>query len=104
MLELVNRYAHGYITIPVILAFKEKGIFQVLKKGGPQTLAQLSQRLGANDGHLQVALRLLESLHWVSCSNNKAYGFEAKSESYRKIPLRNLGIIPFPNGFLFDAA
>ena len=95
MLELINRYAHGYVAIPVILACKEKGFFQLLKKDGPQTLNHLVQGLGANEGYLQVALRMLQSLQWVSY-RNKAYSLEEKSESQREIPKEILELYHVP--------
>jgi hypothetical protein len=29
MLEIINRYAHGYVGIPVIVACQEKGFFDL---------------------------------------------------------------------------
>ena len=34
MLELINRYTHGYVAVPVILACEKKGFFQLLKERG----------------------------------------------------------------------
>ena len=96
MLELINRYAHGFVAIPVILACQEKGVFRLLKNENTLTLEQLSKGLGANSGHLQVALRLMESLQWVSCNKEKAFRLEAKSKSHRKIPKEILDLYRFP--------
>ena len=60
MLELINRYAHGFVAIPVILACREQGLFELLRE--PNTTRGLARRLRANEGHLQLALRLLHSL------------------------------------------
>ena len=40
MLELINRYPHGFVAVPEVLACKDKGFFHPLKikKEGPQTL------------------------------------------------------------------
>lgn len=87
------------MAIPVILACKEKGTFQLLKKEGPQTLDQWSKVLGANNGHLQVALRMLESLQWISLDGNGAYSIDAKSECYQEIPKKILDLYHFPMDF-----
>ena len=95
MLELIHRYAHVYIAIPVILVCKEKGFFQLFQKEGPLSLEQIAQHLSSNNGHLQVALRMPESLQWVSCRNS-AYTLEAESESHREIPKAILKLYHFP--------
>jgi acyl transferase domain-containing protein/acyl carrier protein len=64
MLDVLNRYAHGFVAVPVILACRKGGVFTALE-AGPRTAEELGEELGANLGHLQVALRLLESLGWI---------------------------------------
>ena len=71
MLELINRYAHGFVAIPVILACREQALFELLRE--PNTTRGLARRLGANEGHLQVALRLLHSLSWLECNQQGEY-------------------------------
>ena len=103
MLDLVNRHAYGYVAVPVILSCREKGLFQLLQKEGPLTLAQMARRLRANDGYLQVALRMLESLQWVSCRNG-AFTLEATSRCHREIPKKILTLYQFPiDSYLTDA-
>ena len=59
MLELYDSNAHGFVAIPVILACREQGVFELLRE--PMTAFELASRLGALIivGHLEVALRLL---------------------------------------------
>ena len=45
MLELINRYAHGFVAIPVILTCREQGLFELLRE--PMTAFELARRLGA---------------------------------------------------------
>ena len=71
MLELINRYAHGFVAIPVILACRERRLFELLQE--PRTARELARRLGANEGHLQVALRLLHSLSWLERNEQGEY-------------------------------
>ena len=45
MLEQINRYAHGFVAIPVILACREQRVFELLRE--PMTAFELARRLGA---------------------------------------------------------
>src|SRR5580658_2929575 len=73
MLEVVMRYAHGFVAVPVIAACRDGGVFAALSADGPQDLASLSARLGANDGPLAASLRLLVSLGWLDCDGAGHY-------------------------------
>jgi acyl transferase domain-containing protein len=72
MLNIMNRYVHGYVAIPVILACRERGVFKLLKQSAA-TVEQIVQQLSANEGYLRIALRMFESLNWVKLNNNGAY-------------------------------
>jgi hypothetical protein len=65
MLVVLNRYAPGFVVMPVVLFCRRGGVFKALESG-PQTEKQLAKELGANLGHLRVPLRLLESLGWFN--------------------------------------
>jgi acyl transferase domain-containing protein/acyl carrier protein len=64
MLEVLNQYAHGFVTVPVVLACRKGGVFEALQQA-PRSAEELGKELRANLGHLQVALRLFESLGWI---------------------------------------
>jgi hypothetical protein len=64
MLDVLNRYAHGFVVVPVVLACRRGGVFSTLQ-ATPLSASELGTVLGANLGHLQVALRLFESLGWI---------------------------------------
>jgi hypothetical protein len=64
MLDVLNRYAHGFVVVPVVLACRKGGVSAALE-AGPRSAEELADKLGARLGHLQVALRLLESLGWI---------------------------------------
>jgi hypothetical protein len=64
MLDVINRLAHGFVAIPVIRACDKRGIFALLKRA--MTAGELSAETNANEGHLRVALRMLESLNWLA--------------------------------------
>ena len=95
MLELIHRYARGYVAVPVIIACKEKGFFQLLKKEGPLAFEQLVQRLRANEGYLKIALKMFQSLQWVSFSNG-VYTIGVKSGLHRLFPKAILDLYHFP--------
>ena len=75
MLELHDPNAHGrdfkIFAIPVILACREPRLFDLLRE--PMTSFELARRLGANEGHLQVAWRLLHSLSWLKRNERGEY-------------------------------
>jgi acyl transferase domain-containing protein/SAM-dependent methyltransferase/acyl carrier protein len=60
-------------------------------------LEELVQRLGANDGYLLVALRLLESMGWVSRSCAGLYGLTPLgTDQCVKVPEQLLDMLSFP--------
>jgi len=65
MLDLLNRYAHGYVAVPVAAAFAARGGFARLRDE-PAGAQALAEALEGNPGHLAVALRLLQSMGWLS--------------------------------------
>src|SRR5882724_10729631 len=64
MLDVLNRLADGFVAVPVIDACLRGGVFSALAAGS-RSAEELSRELGANEGHLRVALRLLDGLGWV---------------------------------------
>ena len=95
MLELINRYCHGYVAIPVILACKQKGLFDLLEQEGALTIDEIGKRLSANIGHLKVALRLLQSLGWLSCNDFGEYTLTGETQWVQQIPDNILALYHF---------
>ncbi len=62
MLDLINRYCHGFVAFPVIHSLQKQGFFNAFKKGESIDVDCLPDLYQANSGHLKAALRLLESL------------------------------------------
>ncbi|OLT58079.1 AprA-related methyltransferase [Moorena bouillonii] len=96
MLDTINRYQHGIISIPVILACKQKGFFDLLRRQENITLEQIVKDLGGNRGHLQVALRMMESLNWLSRNEAGEYSLTDKAEIYQQIPEDILDLYHLP--------
>src|SRR5688572_11434954 len=85
MLDVLNRYAHGFVVVPVALACRRGGLFDLLQRQSPQS-AELAARLGANAGHLQVTLRLLESLGWIDVDADGHLQKTTRLDHQRLIP------------------
>src|ERR1700749_2084966 len=96
MLDVLNRYAHGFVLVPVVLACRSEGVLAALESG-PLTTSELANELGANAGHLQVALRLFESLGWIDRDSGGRYTVTAAAQQERQIPdgLRDLVNLDF---------
>ncbi len=86
MLEIINIYNHGFVAIPVIIACKKRGFFNLLAREKALSCEQMSEQLKANSGHFQVALRMLESLHWLSRNEQGKYSLTPEAANYQAIP------------------
>jgi polyketide synthase PksN len=73
VLDIINRYIHGYVATPVILICHKKGLFSLLDQKELFTLEEISQLLHANPGNLQVALSMFESLGWIVKKDRNHY-------------------------------
>lgn len=99
MLDIMNRYSHGYVAIPVILACREKGLFTLLQTKNPLSLSQLVDELSANEGHLQVVLRMFESLQWVKFNDQGLIELTMDAKTYQLIqslPIEVLSLYKIP--------
>ncbi|MBE9227560.1 GNAT family N-acetyltransferase [Phormidium sp. LEGE 05292] len=86
MLEIINTYNHGFVAIPVIIACKKRGFFDLLAREKTLSCEQMSEELKANNGHFQVALRLLESLNLLSRNEQGKYSLTPEAFGYQAIP------------------
>jgi acyl transferase domain-containing protein/SAM-dependent methyltransferase/acyl carrier protein len=85
MLDVLNRYAHGFVVVPVVLACRRGGVLSTLK-ATPLHASELATLLGANLGHLQVALRLIESLGWIDRGTDGRFTANVALDQEREIP------------------
>ncbi len=79
------RYLDGLGTGPSAFALHEKGVLEFLLKKESINLAELSEQFNANEGYLNVALRILCSQGWLqqklnNASNEVIYAINEKSE------------------------
>jgi acyl transferase domain-containing protein/NAD(P)-dependent dehydrogenase (short-subunit alcohol dehydrogenase family)/ubiquinone/menaquinone biosynthesis C-methylase UbiE/acyl carrier protein/ribosomal protein S18 acetylase RimI-like enzyme len=85
MLDVLNRYAHGFVVVPVVLACRRGGVLAALQEA-PRSAGELSAHLGANGGHLGVALRVFESLGWIERGTDGRFAATANVLQERLIP------------------
>ena len=96
MLDLLNCYLHGFVAIPVILACKKRGLFDLLASKNTASSQQIAHVLQANEGHLGVVLRILESLRWVKRHDDLSYSLTDYSQTVQEIPADIFELLHFP--------
>ena len=96
MLDIINLYERGFIAIPVILACKRKGFFELLKNGNSLTLEDIAKHLAANTKYLKIALRLMESLKWLKNDSTCSYYITEEAKIYQQIPENIINIYNIP--------
>lgn len=62
MLDLINRYCHGFVALPVINSIRQEGIFELFKNSESVEFETVLKHYPANKAYMKVAFRLLESL------------------------------------------
>ncbi|MEZ4456823.1 MAG: hypothetical protein R2882_09785 [Gemmatimonadales bacterium] len=60
------RHLDGLATAPTAFALHERGVLGYLLEHGRAGLAELTTRFGANEGYLNVGLRVLASQGWLA--------------------------------------
>jgi hypothetical protein len=63
--EEIFRHLDGIAIAPVAYSLHKKGVITFILENGAQSLEELSQHFEANEGYLNVALRLLCSQGWL---------------------------------------
>ncbi|MBM4185712.1 MAG: class I SAM-dependent methyltransferase [Gemmatimonadetes bacterium] len=63
--EEIFRHLDGIVTAPTAFALHRRGVLAHLREQGEADLADLARRFGANEGYLNVALRVLASQGWL---------------------------------------
>jgi len=91
--SVIFRHLDGIATATTAYALHEKGVLNYLLEEQKVDLHQLVNKFDANEGYLNVALRLLCSQGWLiqhldSTSNKVSYEINAKSEiAFNLVPL-----------------
>ena len=63
--ETIFRHLDGIVTAPTAFALHRKGVLSYLQEHGRAELPELVQTFKANEGYLNVALRVLASQGWL---------------------------------------
>ncbi len=92
MLNIINRYTHGFVFVPIVLACRQRGLFELLTQRGQMKSAEIIQHLGANEGHFLAALRMLQSLNWLSRDSDSKYQLTSHADQQQQIPQEILEI------------
>ena len=79
------QHLDGITTVPVAYSLYKKGILDYFLEIKQTTLSELTQKYNANEGYLNVALRVLASQGWLiqtinEVSNEVTFSVSEKSE------------------------
>jgi acyl transferase domain-containing protein/ubiquinone/menaquinone biosynthesis C-methylase UbiE/acyl carrier protein len=96
MLELMNRYAHGLASIPIIHALKGSGCLAYMEEVETFSSEHLARKFSANRGCLEVALRMLVCLDWIRPTQPGQYAVTSELANARAIPDDILALYAFP--------
>ncbi len=96
MLELLNRYCHGLVSIPVLHALRERGVLARLAESTPVSVEQLAYELSPNRAYLDVALRMLVYLDWIRPTTDGKYEAMPALTHASVIPDRIMDLYRFP--------
>ncbi|MHC2993522.1 polyketide synthase, partial [Pontibacter sp. HJ8] len=92
--ETIFRHLDGIVTAPTAFAMHEKGVLDYLLSKQEASLEELVTTFQANEGYLNVALRVLSSQGWLEQQLDN----ETAAISYR---LTDRGAIAFPLVYLY---
>ena len=94
MLDIINRFGHGFVTVPTLLALERCGMFQRLKEVGVRGAVgeELAREFDARPGFFRVALRLLESLGILDRVGDGRYEAGSEMGLWADLPQRILAL------------
>jgi hypothetical protein len=91
--EEIFRHLDGIVTAPTAFALHEKGVLAYLLEKKQASLTELTNAFKANEGYLNVALRVLCSQGWLHQAIDNAADFiqysltEKSGEAFQLVPL-----------------
>ncbi|HEX6101024.1 MAG TPA: SDR family NAD(P)-dependent oxidoreductase [Thermoanaerobaculia bacterium] len=97
MLEILNRYAHGLASVPILVALRERGCLDRLAGTGAAFSAEeLAREFSANRGYLDVAIRMMVCLEWLHPVADGRYEATPELRSASALPARIMELYRFP--------
>ena len=64
--ELLFRHLDGIAIAPIAYSLHEKGVLDYIIKNSPCDISSITSKFNANEGYLNVGLRLLASQGWLT--------------------------------------
>src|SRR5690606_23121827 len=89
----IFRQLDGRVTAPTAFSLHKHGVLELILKKGEVDLSTLSHTFKANEGYLNVALRVLCSQGWLEMDRNADQETityrtnDASEEAFKHIPL-----------------
>ena len=84
MLNIINRYCHGYTALSAVAVLNKAGFFNYLASNDGVDIETINTKFNANKGQLLVSLRLLQSISWI---NLDASGLYRKGDEFQFVSL-----------------
>lgn len=100
MLDLLNRYSHGFFAIPIINVCRQHHFFTVLQQ--PLSLVTLAQRLKAHQGYLNIVVRLFLSMGWLKVNAAGDYELTPPAECQQYVPAQLSELYTITNDQIFS--
>jgi len=92
----LNLFSHGLVVVPVVIALRQRGFFDLLRRHGPMSVEEICRATGGNVGYLRVCVPLLESLGWLSRDRSGRLVLEASDNCIRILPERIEDLLALP--------
>ena len=66
MLDKFNRYLCGYVGVPILNVFIQRGILRHISANPKCSIKKISESLQLNEGYFRASLNLFLSLNWIT--------------------------------------
>ncbi|MFN4080323.1 MAG: class I SAM-dependent methyltransferase [Saprospiraceae bacterium] len=89
----IFRHLDGIVVAPTAFALRKKGVIDYLLECGKADLGDLTRRFGANEGYLNVALRVLAAQGWLKQSidpETDVVGYAATERGRIALPMTDV--------------
>src|SRR5438552_202365 len=84
--DFLDRLCLGYVSVPVLVALKKRRLIDAFSRNNSTNRRSLAEALSVDEECLGVALRLLESLGWVSRDPGDSYVLLPSARGLEDIP------------------
>lgn len=67
----LNLYMHGFVVIPIFIAFQKKNFFEIIIRDNNLNIEELAKIMNANLGPFLVCIKAFEALGWIEQNQGK---------------------------------